>query len=62
MSKKKANICTLLLMIIVLFVWIGSYFLKTADGIFRLQYAINVWMAIFFMMDCFIKFRNWLME
>lgn len=62
MSKKKANICTLLLMVVVLAVWIGSYFLKTADGIFRLQYVFNVWMAIWFMMDCFVKFRNWLME
>lgn len=62
MDKKKANICTLLLIVVVFAVWIGSFFLKTADGMIRLQYIFNSWMSFWFMMDCFKKFRDWLMK
>jgi len=62
MSKKKANICTLLLAVIWIAVLVCSYFIKTADGMYRLHYTFTAWMAAWFMFDRLDKFRDWLMK
>ena len=62
MNKKKANICTLLLAIVWMAVLVGSWFIETADGTYRLYYTITAWMAGWFMFDRLDRFRNWLMK
>lgn len=62
MNKKKASICTLLLTVVWFGALIGSWFVKTSDGIFRLSYVFIFWMALWFMADSLSKFRSWLMK
>lgn len=55
MNKIKANICTLLLAIVLFGVWICL-------GAFGLGRVLANAMAIWYMLDFLDKFRHWLME
>lgn len=61
MSKKKANICTLLLAIVWITILIGSWFIKGSDGTRACD--IFIWMmAAYTMFDSLDKFNKWLMK
>lgn len=62
MDKKKVAICTILLVTILCAILIGSWFIKIADGNYRLSYAITEAIALVWVYDCGERFYKWLMK
>ena len=60
MSKRKANICTLLLAIVWFGVWLCLHVIKVYNG--DLGCVFSNAMATWYILDRLVDFRNWLME
>lgn len=60
MDKKKMAVCTTLFVIILLAILIGSWFIKIADGNYRLSYALTEAIALVWVYDCGERFYKWL--
>ena len=62
MNKKKTIICTVLFAVILLAVFIGSWFIVIADGSYRLSYALTEAVTLAGIYGCAKRFYRWLMK
>lgn len=62
MNKKKTIICTVLFAVILLAVFIGSWFIVIADGSYRLSYVLTEAVTIVGIYGCVKSFYRWLMK
>ena len=62
MSKRKANICALLLAIVWFCVWLFLHTIKVCNGELELGCIFSNAMAIWYMLDRIDDFRQWLMK
>lgn len=62
MDKKKTIICTVLFTVILLGVFVGSWFVPIADGDYRLSYALTGLVTLVGIYGCAKRFYRWLMK
>ena len=62
MNKKKTIVCTALFVIILLTIFIGSWFVVIADGGYRLSYALTGVVTLIGIYSCAERFYHWLMK
>ena len=62
MNKKKTIICTVLFAVILLAVFIGSWFIVIADESYRLSYALTEVVTLAGIYGCAKRFYRWLMK
>ena len=62
MDKKKVGVCTALFATVLVGFIVATFFIKSADGVFRLCYPVMTVITGAWTICCVEKFYNWLIK
>lgn len=62
MDKKKVAVCVTLFAVVLVGAIVGTIFIKSEDGMFRLCYPVMGGITLSWVSECIGKFYNWLMK